>query len=505
LKILLIGMNHRTAPLEVRERYAAGDPGPALRKLVMSDEIEEAVLVSTCNRVDLIVTTRNLEDAVLRVHRFFRTDLIEGDTTAAGPSFDDFTYEYRDRDAVQHVFRVASSLDSMVVGEPQILGQMKQAYRIAIENEVCGPVLSRLFQRAFATAKRVKNETRIAERPVSVARVAVELARQIFEDFGDKSALLLGAGEMIELALFALQREGLREVRVANRTLANAQKLAARYAATPHRLDELESLLPGADVVLCCVGGDQPILGHAMVKQALDARRSRPVFFIDMGVPRNVDPRIQSLDNAFVYDMDDLQSVADANAGERRRESDQGEDIVREEQLHFDTWMAALKAVPTIRHLRARAEEIRSGELQRMAGRLRLDDRQRQGVEALTRGIVNKLLHAPLSHLRNEAETGAGVESLEAARVLFALDDSAAPGAAVDEALRREMERTRLAEASLDSKTPGTAETGGEANALDDDRRAFSTLSDTLNDGLDESLNGTSNASDEMGQEGDDR
>ncbi|MBW2387482.1 MAG: glutamyl-tRNA reductase [Deltaproteobacteria bacterium] len=429
MKILLIGMNHRTAPLEVRERYAAIDAGPALRKLVMCDEIEEAVLVSTCNRVDLVVTTQRVEDAVLRVHRFFRTDLTEDDSNVAGQSLEDVSYEHRGSDAVRHVFRVASSLDSMVIGEPQILGQMKDAYRFAVENKVCGPVLSRLFQRAFATAKRVKNETRIAQRPVSVARVAVDFARQIFEDMGDKTALLLGAGEMIELSLFALQRDGLGGVRVVNRTLAHAEELASRFSATPHHLDELESLLPEADVVLSCVGGDQPILG--------------------MGVPRNVDPRVEELDNAYVYDMDDLQSVADANAGERRRESNQGEEIVGLEQLQFDNWVAALKAVPTIRHLRARAEMIRTKELERMSGRLGLNEAQREGVEALTRGIVNKLLHAPLTHLRNETESEADLGSLEAARSLFALDDEAAPGAEADAALHREMERNRLLDARL--------------------------------------------------------
>jgi glutamyl-tRNA reductase len=463
-------MNHRTAPLEVRERYAAVDAGPALRKLVMCDEIEEAVLVSTCNRVDLVVTTQRIEDAVLRVHRFFRTDLIEDDSQGVGPSFDEISYEHRDSDAVRHVFRVASSLDSMVVGEPQILGQMKDAYRVAVENEICGPVLSRLFQRAFATAKRVKNETRIAQRPVSVARVAVDFARQIFEDMGDKTALLLGAGEMIELSLFALQREGLGETRVVNRTLANAEALASRFSATSHHLDELESLLPHVDVVLSCVGGDQPILGYAMVKAALDARRSRPVFFIDMGVPRNVDPRVEGLDNAYVYDMDDLQGVADANAGERRRESDQGEEIVGQEQLHFDNWLSALRAVPTIRHLRARAEMIRTKELERLSGRLDFNPEQREAVEALTRGIVNKILHAPLAHLRNETESEADRGTLELARSLFALDNEAAPGAEADAALHREIERSRLLEAGLAERRSS----GGDFEVSDgeDDRDA---------------------------------
>jgi glutamyl-tRNA reductase len=476
-------MNHRTAPLEVRERYAAIDSGPALRKLVMCDEIEEAVLVSTCNRVDLVVTTQRIEDAVLRVHRFFRTDLVDESSHAAGPSLEEISYEHRNSDAVRHVFRVASSLDSMVVGEPQILGQMKDAYRFAVENEVCGPVLSRLFQRAFATAKRVKNETRIAQRPVSVARVAVDFARQIFENMGDKTALLLGAGEMIELSLFALQRDGLGGVRVINRTLENAEELASRFSATAHHLDELESLLPHADMVLSCVGGDQPILGYPMVKAALDLRRSRPVFFIDMGVPRNVDPRVEALDNAYVYDMDDLQGVADANAGERRKESDQGEEIVGQEQLQFDNWMTALKAVPTIRHLRARAEMIRSKELERMSGRLGLDAEQRDGVEALTRGIVNKLLHAPVAHLRNETESESDLGSLEVARTLFALDNQDAPGAEADAPLHREMERSRLLEAGVaERRSSSSASESGEADEANQANEASDT-NDTDHDG----------------------
>jgi glutamyl-tRNA reductase len=449
LKILLIGMNHRTAPVEVRERYAAQDPGPALRKLVASDEIGEAVLVSTCNRVDLVVATTRVEDAVLRVHRFFRQDLADADAVADSPSIDEVSYEHRDREAVCHVFRVASSLDSMVVGEPQILGQMKDAYRLAVENRCCGPVLARLFQRAFATAKRVKNETRIAQRPVSVARVGVELAGQIFEDLADKRALLLGAGEMIELALFALQREGLRDVHVVNRTFANAEELAERFAATPHPLDELETLLPESDVVLACVGGERPPLHYALVKRALDERRSRPAFFIDLGVPRNVDARVEGLDNAYVYDMDDLQSVADANAGERRRESDRGEHIVVEEQVAFDAWLTGLRAVPTIRHVRARAEQIRDGEVARLAGRLDLAPSQLEGVHQLTRAIVNKILHAPVAHLRNETEENGDAPVLEVVRAIFALDDEGAPGAEADAALRAEMERNRLRHARI--------------------------------------------------------
>ncbi len=444
MKILLLGLNHQTAPVEVREHYALRDPGPALKKLVSHEEIYEAVLVTTCNRVDLVLTTDRQEEALMQARRFFAQELGRGQAVPGGVCFEDVCYEYWEGDAVGHVFRVASSLDSMVVGEPQILGQMKDAYRLAVETRVCGPVLSRLFQRAFATAKRVKNETRIAQRPVSVARVAVDLARQIFEDLEDKSALLIGAGEMIELALMALQREGLNTVRVANRTLARAEELARRTRASAHGLDELGSLLVESDVVLTCVAGEEPLLEFDQLDEALRARRSRPIFLIDMGVPRNIDPRVDELDSAYLYDLDDLQGVASANVDKRLQESHRGADIVREEQQRFDGWMMALKAVPTIRHLRARAEAIRSSELQRMAGRLNLDPSQKEAIEVLTRGIVNKILHSPLAHLREEAESDSGIAALEAARSLFALDDAGAPGADADHALRSQLERERL-------------------------------------------------------------
>ncbi len=444
MKILLIGMNHRSAPLEVREHFAAGDAGPALRKLTAHDEIEEAALVSTCNRVELIVTTRRVDDARHLLVRFFQHEFTGGAPIPGGGQFEEFSYEHRDLHAVGHIFRVASSLDSMVLGEPQILGQMKDAYRIAVENQTCGPVLSRLFQRAFATAKRVKNETRIAQRSVSVARVAVDLAGQIFEDLHAKQALLLGAGEMIELALLALQREGLSQIQVANRTVENAQELAQRFGASAHPLGDLPELLSSADVVLSCVGGDRPLLSFEMVRGVLEARRNRPIFFIDIGVPRTIDSRVDELDNAYVYDIDDLQGVVDSNTNERRRESGRGELIVHEEEQNFDRWMAALANVPTIRHVRARAEAIRRAELRRNLGRLDLDDRQFEGIEWLTRGIVNKILHAPIARLRGESDRDAGSALLESARELFALEDGAAPGAEADDALKAEVERQRL-------------------------------------------------------------
>jgi len=427
----VLGLNHRTAPVEARERFAVADPAPLLAKLVTTDEIDEAVLISTCNRVEVVALTRRPDAARLRLRSFFRREL-GGDEIAAsedGRVLDGMLYELHDANAMRHVLRVASSIDSMVVGEPQILGQMKEAYRAAREADACGAILTRLFQCAFATAKRVRRETRIAERPVSVARVAVDLARQIFEDLSEKSALLIGAGEMVEIALEALRREGLSDVCVANRTRAHAAELAERFGATAHGLEEIPTLLPRVDVVLSCIGGDAPLLTAPQVETAM-RERSNPLFVIDIGVPRNVDPAVNRLDGVYLYDLDDLSEAASANANERRRETVRAEAIVLEEQQRFDGWLTALKAVPTIRDLKSRAESIRLGELEKSLGRLGLDETQREGVEALTRAIVNKLLHAPVSRLRGQAEREDGFGYLEAARALFDLDDPSAEAGA---------------------------------------------------------------------------
>jgi len=426
MRILLLGMNHRSAPLELREQLAVEDPAPPLQKLVASEDIDEAALLSTCNRVEVVVVTRGLEAARMRLHSFFARDLGE----RQGLSLRDLEphlYEHVDGDAMRHVLRVASSLDSMVVGEPQILGQTKEAYRRAVECGAAGPLLGRLFQHAFVTAKRVRTETRLAERPVSVARVALDLAHQIFEDLADKRALLIGAGEMIETALDFLRREGLESIRVANRTPERAAELATRFGASAHGLEELPALLREADVVLSSIGGEHPILTEARVAEALRTRPGRPIFVIDIGVPRNAEPTIDRLDNAYLYDLDDLGSVARDNAEQRHRETAQGEAIVEEERQRFDGWLSALRAVPTIRHLRERVEAIRARELESALRRLRLGERERGEVEQLTRSIVNKILHAPVSRLRREAEREEGMAYLEAARVLFDLDEDADP------------------------------------------------------------------------------
>jgi glutamyl-tRNA reductase len=426
VKMILLGMNHQSAPIEVREQMAVDEPGPLLQKLVDSDDIEEAVLFSTCNRVEVLVLTRSPDSARHRLNAFFSRDLPRG-TQPIDFDLADVTYEFRDGEAVSHVLRVASALDSMVIGEPQILGQTKDAYRAAMECGACGPILGRLFQHAFMTAKRVKTETRIAERPISVARVAVDLAKQIFERFDEKHALLIGAGEMGETALRTLKKAGLESVCIANRTPERAAKLAAQFGATAHGLDELERLIAAADVVITSIGGNEPILTFDLAERALANRRHRPLFVIDIGVPRNADPAIDAIDNLYRYDLDDLGSVASENADQRAREAERATAIVVEEQQRFDGWFAALRAVPTIRNLRDRVEGIRTRELERALARLDLGEGEQAAVDALTKSIVNKIMHAPVSRLRQEAEREEGMAYLELARVLFELDDELDP------------------------------------------------------------------------------
>jgi glutamyl-tRNA reductase len=425
VKLLLHGANHESAPVEVRERLAVSDPRPLLEKLVRAPEVEEAILLSTCNRTEVVVATRALPSARLALQHFFRHELARAHADPAEPELDleAHVYEHVDRDAMRHVLRVAASLDSMVLGEPQILGQTKDAYELAVEAGTCGPILSRLFQHAFATAKRVRNETAIAVRPISVARVAVDLARRIFERLADKRVLLIGAGEMMELALQALSAEGLGAIQVANRTPERAAQLALRFGASAHGLTELSALVSSADLVLSSIAGDRPLLTRRLVEDALRKRRDRPLFVIDLGVPRNVEPEIDELANVYRYDIDDLSSIASENAERRQSERARAEAIVAEEQQRFDGWFTALRAVPTIQHLRARSEEMRESEVERAIAKGLFHESQRDALEQLTRGLMNKFLHAPMSRLRRESEAEAGMAYLEAARALFGLDE----------------------------------------------------------------------------------
>ena len=429
MKLLLSGINHRSAPLALRERFAVAEMAPWLEKLQRGGEIDEAVLVSTCNRVEVTAVTRNLEAARLRLEHFFLREL---GAEVEPPPPTSVLYHHVDRDAVRHLFRVAASLDSMVVGEPQILGQVKDAYRGASESGASGAILNRLFANAFKVAKRVRSDTDIASRPVSVARVAVDLARQIFDELRGKRALLVGAGEMIELALESLRGAGLAHVEVVNRTRERAEELAGRFGATAHGLEELPERLRSADIVLASLAVDRPVLDGALFREATRGRRD-PIFAIDLGVPRNIDPATAELADVYLYDMDDLAEVATANAAERSREAQRAEGIVDAGVQRFDGWLSALRAAPTIRQLRARADAVRAEELDKALRKLALEDDAREVVEALssrssTRFSTPRCLacgHTPNGKRASRPWTPP-VSS-------FALDDPDAPGAQADE------------------------------------------------------------------------
>jgi glutamyl-tRNA reductase len=424
VKLLLIGMNHRTAPVAFRERFAVADPSEALSQLMACEFIDEVALISTCNRVEILMVLQNdcFDETVNWLYSEFFMRLAGEESLPAGTSLESACYEYRGREMVRHLFRVSASLDSLVVGEPQILGQVKDAFRLAQEAGTTGQVLNRLFERAFLTAKRTRRETTIAEGAVSVARVAVTLGQQIFESFDDKIALLIGAGEMIEAAAKALCAEGLSNMQIANRTLSRAEHLAAEFNASAHRLDEVPELLRHSDVVMLCIGGDGVVLDKQMVKAALSARRGRPLFIIDIGVPRNVADDVNDLPGVYMYDLDDLSEAANQNVEQRRQATNLAEEIVLDEEHEFQGWMSALQVVPTIRELRDSAEAIREQEHKKAFKRLELSDEQREAVEALTRSIINKILHAPLAHLRGSSSERDVTASVNAARQVFGLE-----------------------------------------------------------------------------------
>ena len=419
MKLVLLGLSHRSAPVSVRERYAV-EPGATRaldEKLVHHAGVDEAALISTCNRTELVAVCHETAPALEGLARFLRDEV--GDGSAAA----DHIYELRDTEVVRHVFRVAASLDSMVVGEAQILGQLKDAYRAALEAQSCGPVLNRLFQHAFRAAKRIRSETGLGGSQVSLARIGVQLAREIFESFEGKRVLVLGAGEMAESALAGLRDAGVRDVVVVNRTLEVAVGLAERVDAVARPLEAPEDELCSVDIALCSVHAPKPVLAREVLARVAAARAGQPLLLVDLGLPRNVDPAAQELSNVYLYDIDDLEEVAARGRAQRVAAMEPAESIVRSEADRFERWRTALPLVPTIVALRERAEALALAEVRRAAAGLRgAADAPPEALERLAQAIVAKILHRPFERLRDEAEEGA-VYYREATRHLFGLEE----------------------------------------------------------------------------------
>ncbi len=422
MDIIVLGLNHKTAPVHIRERVAFPEKeihGP-LRTVRALAGVRECMILSTCNRVEITAVVDERDTGAAAVRRFVagHHEVPEGELAPhlylhAGPA------------AARHLFRVASSLDSLVLGEPQILGQVKDAYQYAREAGTVGGVLDRLLKKALSTAKTVRTETDIARSAVSVSFAAVELAKKIFGDIEGRTAMIIGAGEMGELALRHLVSSGIREVLVCNRTFEKGVELAREFGGSAVRYEDLFDQLVVTDIVITSTGAPHFIIRGEDVRRLMGRRRHRPMFFIDIAVPRDIDPAVNDIDNAYLYNVDDLQSVVDANMAERRREAEKAEGIVEAEVAAFERWVGSLEVVPTIVALRRRVDELRRAELEKSLAKLgHLEEKDREQVGRLTESIVNKILHSPLTVLKASSETGEAATYLEVARRLFNVTDS---------------------------------------------------------------------------------
>jgi glutamyl-tRNA reductase len=420
IKIASLGMTHETAPVELRECLAkdSDNVSKALASMRDLECIHEGLFLSTCNRVEALYTSEDLNEAKKSIlslmsrlggipeHRFL-------------PNV--FTFE--GMEAVRHIFRVASSLDSMVMGEPQILGQIKDAYRQATKAKMSGVVVNRMLHRAFHVAKRVRTETGVSDSAVSVSYAAVELAKKIFRDLDGKSILLIGAGEMAELAATHFMRHGVSSIRVANRTFQVALEKAESFNGTPVSLEEIGSQLLEVDIVVTSTSSSEPVIKYEQVKGSLRKRRNRPLFFIDIAVPRDVEPRVNELDNVYVYDIDDLKGIVEDNLAHRKDEAVKAERIVQEEVLKFEKWLKSLEVVPTIVSLREKAEEIRQAEIKRSRNALgSLTPSQVKAIENLTVSLSEKIINDPILMLKRIAPRSTRDTYVDMARRLFNLD-----------------------------------------------------------------------------------
>ena len=421
MKLLITGVSHKTAPVEVRECLAFREEtlGAALADLKSREGVTEAVILSTCNRVEVTVTTDDSADPQAIVDGFL------AEHKAINPqSIAPHVYRHEGEQAIHHLFRVAASLDSMVVGEPQILGQLKNAYAAA---KGCGALcgwLDGLLSRAFSVAKRVRSETGIGQMAVSVSYAAVELARKIFGSLNNRTIMIVGAGKMSELAARHLRRSGASHVFVTNRTHERAIEMAQLFQGTPVEYTRFVSMLPEVDIVITSSGAPHYILRKEEMQRIISARRNKPMFLIDIAVPRNIEPAVNEVDNVFLYDIDDLQEVVNANLRERMKEADHAESMVAEEVQRMMARLKVAEVTPTIVGLQEQLEQIRSAEIERARRKCGpFTPEMEQAIEMVTRGIVNKIAHGPISELRNHAGRPEGAHMVAAFRKAFHLQD----------------------------------------------------------------------------------
>lgn len=402
MNILVVGLNHRTADVDVREKLAFNGPKleEGLLRIKELPAIEEAIILSTCNRVEIYADVKGHEDASETLTTFL-SEFHSLDRTALRKSL----YFLKGEDAVRHIFRVSASLDSMVVGEPQILGQMKDAFDFALQKKTTGMLLNRLMKKAISVAKRIRTETKIAENAVSISFAAVELARKIFTDLSEKSFMLLGAGDMAELAARHMMNFNVREVIVVNRTFERGCELANEFNGRAVRFEDFLKEMVHADIIICSTNAPTYVLRREDMQRVMKERRNKPVFIIDISVPRNIDPEINNIDNVYLYDVDDLQGVVEENIMERKKEAEMAEAIIHEEIAAFQKWISSLDSIPTVVALRNKAEEIKKDELDRLMNKFpELGEKERKAIEYMASAIVNKLIHPPTIAIKEDSE-----------------------------------------------------------------------------------------------------
>ena len=419
--LVMVGVNHKTTPVEIREKlvFTSDKIEDSLDHLRRAPEIIEHIIISTCNRVEIYARVGEIEAGIKRLKEF-----IAGFHHLNTDELEHYFYSYQNNQTVEHLFRVSSSLDSMVVGEPQILGQVKEAYSHARNLRSTGAVLNQLFEKAFNVAKRVREETGIAENAVSISYAAVELARKIFDHLENHTIMLIGTGEMAELAAKHLISYGVKTIYVVSRSHDRAVNLAKILNGCALSFDELSKEMHRADIIISSTGSPKFIIQKEMVERVIQERKYRPMFFIDIAVPRDIAPEVNDLENAYLYDIDDLQAVVNANLKEREKEAENAFEIINNEVCKFNDWIGSLDAVPTIVEIRNYAEKIRSREVEKTLRKIScLNDEDVDSIHAMTHSIINKILHQPTVKLKNNIQTRDGRNFLRTVRQLFHLDD----------------------------------------------------------------------------------
>ncbi len=403
MNLIVVGLNHKIAPVEIREKIAFQENvlKKALKSLHSKEHVDECIILSTCNRVEIYAVTNAKEEQVKNDILSFIAEFHNIDIK----NFLDYLYFYFNRDAVRHIFRVGASLDSMVLGEPQILGQLKDAYRIATDVRTTKNILNKLLHKAFFVAKKVRTETEISSSAVSISFAAVELAKKIFDTLNNKKIMLIGAGEMCELAARHLLANGANEIFVANRTFERAESLAREFNGNAIAFENINLFLEKIDIVISSTGAPHYILHYDDVKQVIKIRKYKPIFMIDIAVPRDIDPKINDIDGIYLYDIDDLRTVVERNREERQNEAEKAEIIVSQEVDVFMEWIGSLDVVPVIVQLREHFEAIRKKETDKIISKLNgVNDKEKEMIEYLTHSIVNKILHKPMVNLKKNPD-----------------------------------------------------------------------------------------------------